>query len=303
MLTTLGDRPRGTLPVQKPLNNTKRVNGDHITGWSAGNSWRKVRDIEVSSPTRAVMRFSSPAPTAPQWLAFMGSFVVPKAYLSGIGADEFARRPVGTGPYRLAEYEMNSRIVLERYDGYWGPKPQLSRVTVQIVKDPSARVAAVQSGQADLTFNIPIREVPRLARVAGVQAEANPVTRIIMLHARNDLNFADPRVRLAAHHAIDKAALSKAFYRIGYLWNPANQRRRGLSLIPFDELRSTHSWFGPVFEFGGNIAFFVPFGILIYVLLYRMGGQHPIRNTVIIGAFASILMETAQYVFELVSDL
>lgn len=107
-------------------------------------------------------------------------------------------------------------------------------------------------------------------------------------------------VALTSYTAVMVALTTlKAFYRIGYLWNPANQRRRGLSLIPFDQLRSTHSWFGPVFEFGGNIAFFVPFGILIYVLLYRMGGQHPIRNTVIIGAFASILMETAQYVFAL----
>src|SRR5215475_2271843 len=45
----------------------------------SANSWRKVTDIEVVSPTKAVMRFNSPAPTAPQWLAFLGSFMVPKA--------------------------------------------------------------------------------------------------------------------------------------------------------------------------------------------------------------------------------
>ena len=181
-------------------------------GLDIANSWRKISDVEVVSPREAVVRFSSAAPTAPQWMAFMGSFIVPKAYLQKVGKDGFAQKPVGTGPYRLAEYEMNSRIVLERFDGYWGPKPKLRRVTVQVVKDPAARVAAVQSGQADLTFNVPIRDVPRLAKVAGLQAEANPVTRIIMLHARNDLNFADGRVRLAAHHAIDKEALSKAFF-------------------------------------------------------------------------------------------
>ena len=181
-------------------------------GLDIANSWRKVSDIEVISPTRAVMRFSSAAPTAPQWMAFMGSFVVPKAYIEKVGREAFAQKPVGTGPYRLADYEMNSRIVLERFDGYWGEKAKLRRVTVQVVKDPSARVAAVQSGGADITFNVPIREAARLSKVAGLDAEANPVTRIIMLHARNDLNFADPRVRLAAHHAIDKDALSRAFF-------------------------------------------------------------------------------------------
>ncbi|MFT8245475.1 ABC transporter substrate-binding protein [Roseomonas sp. BN140053] len=175
-------------------------------------SWRKVSDIEVVSPTRAVMRFSSAAPTAPEWMAFMGSYIVPKNYVSSVGAQEFGRKPIGTGPYRLAEYEMNSRMVLERNENYWGPKAKIGRVTIQVVKDPSARVAAIQSGQVDMTTNVPIREVARLNRVSGLVAEANPATRVILVHCRNDRGFADPRVRLAAHHAIDKAALSQAFF-------------------------------------------------------------------------------------------
>ena len=50
-------------------------------GLDIANSWRKVQDIEIQSPTRAVMKFSSPAPTAPVWLAFLGSFMVPKKYV------------------------------------------------------------------------------------------------------------------------------------------------------------------------------------------------------------------------------
>ena len=57
-----------------------------------------------------------------------------------------------------------------------------------------------------------MREVARLAQVSGVAAELNPITRVILLQVRNDEGFADRNVRLAAHHAIDKAALSKAFY-------------------------------------------------------------------------------------------
>jgi dipeptide transport system substrate-binding protein len=176
------------------------------------NSWRKVTEVEVASPTKAVMKFNSPAPTAPQWLAFLGSFMVPKAYMEKVGQDAFRDKPVGTGPYKLVEYQLNSRIVLERNDAYWGRKPKLRRVTFDIVKDPSARVAAIQSGQVDLTINVPVREVERLKRESALAAEINPITRVILLQVRNDLGFADPNVRLAAHHAIDKEALSKAFY-------------------------------------------------------------------------------------------
>jgi peptide/nickel transport system substrate-binding protein len=176
------------------------------------NSWKKVQDIVIESPTKATMKFDSPAPTAPQWMAFLGSFVVPKKYIESHGLDNFLKSPIGTGPYKLAEYELNSRIVLERYDSYWGPKAKIPRVTIEIIKDPSARVAAIQSGQADITINVPVREVERLGHEPDFAAELNPITRVILLQVRADLAFADKNVRLAAHHAIDKAALSKAFY-------------------------------------------------------------------------------------------
>jgi peptide/nickel transport system substrate-binding protein len=176
------------------------------------NSWRKVTDIEVQSPTKALMKFSSPAPTAPQWMAFLGSFIVPKKYFESVGVETAAQKPIGTGPYKLVDYQLNSRIVLERNDGYWGPKAKIKRITFEIIKDPSARVAAVQSGQIDLTINVPVREVERLGKEPSLAAELNPMTRVILLQCRNDLGFADDNVRLAAHHAIDKAALSKAFY-------------------------------------------------------------------------------------------
>jgi peptide/nickel transport system substrate-binding protein len=175
-------------------------------------SWRKLVDIEAPTPTRAIMRFDSPAPTAPVWLAFLGSYVVPKAYMEKVGLEGFNAKPVGTGPYRLAEYQMNARIVLERNDQYWGPKPALRRVTVEIIKDTSARVAAVQSGKVDLTISVPVREVARLGNMAALAAELNPITRVILLQVRNDEGFADRNIRLAAHHAIDKKALSQAFY-------------------------------------------------------------------------------------------
>jgi peptide/nickel transport system substrate-binding protein len=176
------------------------------------NSWRKVSDIEVQSPTKAVMKFSSPAPTAPQWLAFLGSYVVPKKYMTQAGVDGFNQKPVGTGPYKLVDYQLNARIVLERNDDYWGSKAPIKRVTFEVIKDPSARVAAVQSGQVDLTTNVPVREVGRLQHEPGLAGEINPFTRVVLLQCRNDQGFADDNVRLAAHHAINKEALSKAFY-------------------------------------------------------------------------------------------
>ena len=62
-----------------------------------------------------------------------------------VGQDGFVKAPVGTGPYKLTDYQLNSRIVLERNEAYWGPKPAMRNITIQISQRCSARVAAVQS--------------------------------------------------------------------------------------------------------------------------------------------------------------
>ncbi len=187
----------------------ERIRAGHKV--DTAHSWRKVVAIETPSATRAVMRFASPAPTAPAWLAFLGSFVVPKAYMERVGLDGFGAKPVGTGPYRLVDYQANARIVLECHEAYWGPRPSLRRITVEIIRDGAARVAAVQSGQVDLTVAVPVREVQRLDGMAALSAELNAITRVTLLQVRHDAGFADPNIRLAAHHAIDKVALSRVF--------------------------------------------------------------------------------------------
>jgi peptide/nickel transport system substrate-binding protein len=174
--------------------------------------WGTVTGVDLVSPTHAVMHFSRPFPTSPQWLAFLCSFIVPKDYMEKAGQDGFVKKPIGTGPYKLVDYELNSRIVLERNEAYWGPKPAIKNVTFQIIKDPSARVAAIQSGQVDLTLNVPVREAERFMKDSSFKAELDPIQRVIILQPRGDLGFADKNVRLAAHHAIDKTALSRAFY-------------------------------------------------------------------------------------------
>jgi peptide/nickel transport system substrate-binding protein len=177
-----------------------------------GTVWRNLTDVKIESPTKCSMILKSPMPTAIQWMAFLANFIVPKHYMEKVGAAHFGEKPIGSGPYKLVSYERNSRAVFEAYDKYWGPKPAIKHVTVLIQKDPSARVAAIQSGQADWVPEIPIREAERLNRVKGLKAIEFPITRIIILQVRSGMAFADKNVRLAAHHAIDKVALSRAFY-------------------------------------------------------------------------------------------
>lgn len=72
---------------------------------------------------------------------------------------------------------------------------------------------------------------------------------------------------LAYCGVIVSLTMLKAFFMIGLLWQPENQRVRGLSLVPLNDLWESSSLFTQLFGYGGNFAFFVPFGVLAYLLV------------------------------------
>lgn len=176
--------------------------------------WRPdvIADIEVKSPTEAVVKLKKPWPTLVVWMAYLGNFIVPKAHIARVGLEAFAANPIGSGPYRLTEYQAGSRMSFEAFENYWGGKPKIEKVSVSIVRDASARAAAIEAGRADLTVNVPIRESERLGARADLESLLQPVAGYIVIQIRTDGVLTDRNVRVALNHAIDKEAISKAFY-------------------------------------------------------------------------------------------
>lgn len=172
-----------------------------------------LESVEVQGPHKAVIVFSKATPTAIKGLAFLSAYILPKAYFEKVGAEEFAKHPVGAGPYKLAGYQRGSRITLEAFDKYWQGEPAIKRVIIDIVPDSSARVAAIESGRVDISVQIPVREVNRLAKHPLVTAKVYPYSEIYILQMPSYVDeFKNEHVRRAMQLAINKAGLSKAFY-------------------------------------------------------------------------------------------
>ena len=57
------------------------------------------------------------------------------------------KNPVGTGAFKLETYEPNNRLVLSRFDGYWGAKALLDKVIFTPIADGPASRQALQSGE------------------------------------------------------------------------------------------------------------------------------------------------------------
>ena len=151
-----------------------------------------------------------------KWMAFLTGFVMPKAYYTKVGAEGFEKKPVGTGPYMVDEYQGNAFLRLKANPKYWGGKPAFNTVVFKFVTDATSRVAEIESGSSDLTLEIPYEEYDRLRKKKGLAGVATPITDIGMIFINsNDANVLTKDVRLAANYAIDKRAIVKRLLR-GY---------------------------------------------------------------------------------------
>ncbi|MAD47375.1 MAG: hypothetical protein CMI02_00705 [Oceanospirillaceae bacterium] len=175
--------------------------------------WSLIDHIDTPSTSEAVIYFKYPMATAKAMLADIPAFILPSDYYQKQGgSDAFARRPVGSGPYRLTEYQRGSRIVLEAFDHYWQGKAPVKRLIFLISSDSVARAAMVQARQADIAVDLSVRESLKLGSETGLQSLIHPSTAMVMLQMVNKGVFTDKNVRLALHHAINKDAIAKGLF-------------------------------------------------------------------------------------------
>src|SRR5260221_13556236 len=140
-------------------------------------------------------------------MSFLTAYVLPKAYYEKVGAEGFEKAPIGSGPYKVDAFERNAFLRLRPHPGYWGAKPAFDTVVFKFVTDPTSRVAEMESGGSDVTFEIPYEEFDRLRNKPGLVGQTKPVSEIAMIFITDIDPMVDRTVRLAANHAIDKKAI------------------------------------------------------------------------------------------------
>ncbi len=121
--------------------------------------------------------------------------------------DQLSTRPVGTGPFRFESYTPGDRMVLSRNADYFEPGlPKLAGVELRIIPEMSVKLAALQSGDIDVVWDLPLDQVKALAGRSGLRVESVPTASWDAAIMNNLIPpFNDPRVRRAFNLAVDKA--------------------------------------------------------------------------------------------------
>ncbi|MGJ5095251.1 ABC transporter substrate-binding protein [Bradyrhizobium oligotrophicum] len=176
--------------------------------------WSKISNFKIDGQTITadVVEFE---PVLFKWMAFLTGYVLPKAYYEKVGAEGFEKAPIGSGPYKVDAFERNAFLRLKAHPGYWGPKPAFETVVFKFVTDPTSRVAEIESGGSDITFEIPYEEFDRLKAKPNLAGLTQPISDIGMIFLTDIDPMLDRNIRLAANHAIDKKAIVDKLLR-GY---------------------------------------------------------------------------------------
>ena len=147
-------------------------------------------------------------------------YVVPEKYTKGLAKlEDFSRAPVGSGPWKFVENRVGETVTLERFDGYWGPKPKAERLILRVIDEPSTRLNALITGEVDLADGIPPTDVEKLRQNTAFDVMVNPVSsplHIRLYSNRPELPVSKLEVRQALNYAIDQNAIIKnVLYGLG----------------------------------------------------------------------------------------
>jgi len=128
------------------------------------------------------------------------------------GRKEAHLHPTGTGPFKLAQWEPNQIIVLEKHPNYFKPGlPYLDRLEFKIMKDGITRATALRAGEVDFVNYVPKEVVARLSKDPKIQLLRGPDTQSVNISFNNAHKpFDDVRVRQAlGGYGIDRHAIAK----------------------------------------------------------------------------------------------
>ncbi|SNB72926.1 peptide/nickel transport system substrate-binding protein [Arboricoccus pini] len=116
-----------------------------------------------------------------------------------------SQRLNGTGPFKFVAQQGNT-TVLEAFPGYFKGAPKVPGVQVQFVGDATTRLLSLLNGQASIIERLEPEQVETAKQNANVKISSLVSVENKYLWFRcSKPPFNDPRLRLAACHAIDRS--------------------------------------------------------------------------------------------------
>ncbi|RME49889.1 MAG: twin-arginine translocation signal domain-containing protein, partial [Caldilineae bacterium] len=186
-------------------------------GASIAGDFTGVGSVEVVDKYTVVVHMDEV--NAASLTSWAGTPIVHSKYHAEVGEDTYRTAPIGTGPYKLKEWRPAEFTELEAFDDHFRGRPNIDILREDVVPEPSVRMIALQTGEADsAVWPLLVEDSVALESDPGFivyRTLANSIKHFPLNNSRPQLS--DKRVRQAMMHALDRQRI------IDDLWNGAAQ--------------------------------------------------------------------------------
>ncbi len=187
-----------------------------------------------------------------------------KGYQDAASWLDFARKPVGTGPYKVREFNPDNSLILDAHDAYWGGRPPIKTLRFVEVPEVSSRINGLLSGEYQFACDIPPDQIASVESHAGFEIVGGSIynIRITDFDQTNPI-LANPKVRMAFAHAIDRKAI------IDSLWAGRTTVPKGLQFEYYGDML-INDWTAPEYDPAKSKALLKEAGYKGDVIPYRL---------------------------------
>jgi ABC-type transport system substrate-binding protein len=124
------------------------------------------------------------------------------------------KNPIGTGPYVVTEYVVNSHVYVEARDGYWGDAPKIKNLEFIVINELSQVANALETGDIDVATTVPTADVDYINSLGEYKVDSRDTGWCItaFYNCSDTAPLASKEARYAIDYAINTPAIMSAVY-------------------------------------------------------------------------------------------
>jgi peptide/nickel transport system substrate-binding protein len=128
--------------------------------------------------------------------------------------DQIGMHPVGTGPFKFVEWVKDDHITMVRNEDYWGGAPKLKKIVLKSIPETATRLMALQSGTIDIADDLDPDAITLVKKQKDLVVKENASVNVGYIAMNTSKPYlADPRIRQAINHAVDKNILIQTLFQ------------------------------------------------------------------------------------------
>src|SRR3954471_5000769 len=196
---------------------TLNLAADPASKVSTPANYNWIEKAEKTGDLSVRVKLKRPTPAALEYFAMVLP-IYPKAYREKVGAEGYAKAPVGAGPYKMTRVEPGVSIDFERFEDYWAGspkgKPAIKKLSVRFVPDATTEMTELLASRADWIWNLNPDQFDSVNKFPTLQAVRKESMRVgyMSLDAAGRTGADNPltklKVRQAIWHAIDRQTIA-----------------------------------------------------------------------------------------------